>query len=138
MMVILAEKKLDKYKFKILYLNRNIRRKMPGDVLLAYKYFMDDLTPEQRSSALQGLRAYKEGIVDILPTNDKGDEADTTRMAGSGGVRAIELMTDPQAMKQTEAWMSQFGQSVPGYEFNQAKMIEAQAAQPAPSSEEKA
>jgi hypothetical protein len=40
-----------------------------------------DLTPEQRSSALQGLRAYREGIVDILPTNDKGDEADTTRMA---------------------------------------------------------
>ena len=40
-----------------------------------------DLTPEQRSSALQGLRAYKEGIVDILPTNDKGDEAETERMA---------------------------------------------------------
>jgi len=40
-----------------------------------------DLTPEQKSSALQGLRAYRQGIVDILPTNDKGDEADTTRMA---------------------------------------------------------
>ncbi len=35
-------------KFKILYSNRNIRRKQPGDVLLAYKYFMDELTPEQR------------------------------------------------------------------------------------------
>tara|TARA_Y100001973_G_scaffold100402_1_gene161459 strand:- start:47 stop:1471 length:1425 start_codon:yes stop_codon:yes gene_type:complete len=39
---------LDKYKFKILYLNRNIRRKNPGDVALAYKHFMDKLTPEQR------------------------------------------------------------------------------------------
>ena len=68
------------------------------------------------------------GAVNVQP-------ADTTRMAGSGGVRAMELMTNPQAMKQTEAWMSQFGQSVPGYEFNQAKMIEAQ---PAASSEEKA
>ena len=71
------------------------------------------------------------GAVDVIP-------ADKTRMAGSMGVRAIELMTNPQAAKQTEAWMSQFGQSVPGYEFNQAKMIEAQAAQPAPPSEEKA
>ena len=39
---------LDKYKFKILYVNRNIRRKNPGDVVMAYKHFMDGLTPEQR------------------------------------------------------------------------------------------
>jgi len=39
---------LHKYKFKILYLNRNIRRKSPGDVALAYKHMMDKLTPEQR------------------------------------------------------------------------------------------
>jgi hypothetical protein len=39
---------LDKYKFKILYLNRNIRRKSPGDVMLAYKHMMDKLTPDQR------------------------------------------------------------------------------------------
>ena len=39
---------LDKYKYKILYLNRNIRRKSPGDVVLAYKHMMDKLTPEQR------------------------------------------------------------------------------------------
>jgi len=39
---------LDKYKFKILYLNRNIRRKNPGDVALAYKHMMDKLTPEER------------------------------------------------------------------------------------------
>ena len=38
--------------FKILYSNRNIRRKMPGDVLLAYKYFMDELTPEQREECV--------------------------------------------------------------------------------------
>ena len=39
-------------KFKILYSNRNIRRKQPGDVLLAYKYFMDELTPEQREGCV--------------------------------------------------------------------------------------
>ena len=39
-------------KYKILYSNRNIRRKQPGDVLLAYKYFMDELTPEQRDECV--------------------------------------------------------------------------------------
>jgi len=39
---------LDKYKYKVLYLNRNIRRKSPGDVAMAYKHMMDKLTPEQR------------------------------------------------------------------------------------------
>ena len=43
---------LDKYKFKILYLNRNIRRKSPGDVALAYKHMMDKLTPEQREECV--------------------------------------------------------------------------------------
>ena len=42
---------LDK-KFKILYSNRNIRRKQPGDVLLAYKYFMDYLTPEEQEECV--------------------------------------------------------------------------------------
>ena len=39
---------LNKFKFKVLYLNRNIRRKSPGDVVLAYKYMLDKLEPEQR------------------------------------------------------------------------------------------
>jgi glycosyltransferase involved in cell wall biosynthesis len=43
---------LDKYKYKILYLNRNIRRKSPGDVALAYKHFMDGLTEEQRKECV--------------------------------------------------------------------------------------
>jgi len=40
------------YKFKILFLNRNIRRKQPGDVVLAYKHMMDKLTPEQRKECV--------------------------------------------------------------------------------------
>ena len=43
---------LDKYKYKILYLNRNIRRKNPGDTALAYKHMMDKLTPEQRKECV--------------------------------------------------------------------------------------
>ena len=42
----------DKYKYKVLYLNRNIRRKCPGDVALAYKHMMDKLTPEQRKDCV--------------------------------------------------------------------------------------
>ena len=43
---------LDKYKYKILYVNRNVRRKSPGDVALAYKHMMDKLTPEQRKDCV--------------------------------------------------------------------------------------
>jgi len=43
---------LDKYKYKILYLNRNIRRKSPGDVAMAYKHMMDKLTPEERKECV--------------------------------------------------------------------------------------
>ena len=43
---------LDKYKYKVLYLNRNIRRKNPADVALAYKHMMDKLTPEQRKDCV--------------------------------------------------------------------------------------
>ena len=43
---------LDKYKYKILYLNRNIRRKSPGDCALAYKHMMDKLTPEERKECV--------------------------------------------------------------------------------------
>jgi hypothetical protein len=43
---------LDKYKFKVLFLNRNIRRKMPADVALAYKHMMDKLKPEQRKDCV--------------------------------------------------------------------------------------
>ena len=39
-------------KFKILYSTRNIRRKQPGDVLLAYKYFMDELKTEQQKECV--------------------------------------------------------------------------------------
>ena len=39
-------------KFRVLYSNRNIRRKMPGDVVLAYKYFVDGLSEEERDDCV--------------------------------------------------------------------------------------
>ena len=53
-------------KYKILYSNRNIRRKMPGDVVLAYKYFMDELTPEQREECVL--------IFHCTPCDDNGTD----------------------------------------------------------------
>ena len=53
-------------KFKLLYSNRNIRRKQPGDVLLAYKYFMDGLTPEQREECVM--------VFHCSPVDDNGTD----------------------------------------------------------------
>ena len=39
-------------KFRVLYSNRNIRRKMPGDVALAFKYFVDGLPEEERDDCV--------------------------------------------------------------------------------------
>lgn len=43
---------LDKYDFKVLYLNRNIRRKMPGDVILGFKHFMDQLSEDDQKKCV--------------------------------------------------------------------------------------
>ena len=39
-------------KFRVLYSNRNIRSKMPGDVVLAYKYFVDGLPEKERDDCV--------------------------------------------------------------------------------------
>jgi len=57
---------LDKYNFKVLYSNRNIRRKQPGDVVLAYKHFVDQLPEEkQRECAL---------VFHCAPIDDNGTD----------------------------------------------------------------
>ena len=54
-----------------------------------------------------------------------------TRMAGQMGARALELMNNPEEKARTENFMSLFGQSNEGMQFNQAKMIQAAPPQPA-------
>jgi hypothetical protein len=39
-------------KFVVLWNNRNIRRKLPGDVVMAYKHFLDKLPEEERKDCL--------------------------------------------------------------------------------------
>ena len=44
------------------------------------------------------------------------------RMAGQMGHRIMEYMNDPAEMARTDSWMSMFGLSNEGQQFNQAKM----------------
>ena len=55
-----------------------------------------------------------------------------SRMAGQTGARIIQLMNDPVEAQRTMNWMSQFGLTNEGMQFNQAKMMMAgnQPAQP--------
>ena len=57
---------IDNHKFKILYLNRNIRRKNPGDVIMAYKHFMDGLSDEQRKECVL--------VFHTAPVDDNGTD----------------------------------------------------------------
>jgi glycosyltransferase involved in cell wall biosynthesis len=57
---------LDGYKFKVLYLNRNIRRKNPGDVLLAYKHFIDSLPETKKDECCM--------VFHTAPTDEHGTD----------------------------------------------------------------
>jgi len=53
-----------------------------------------DMTPEQRQSTIRGLEAFELGVVDLLPTNDKGDEIDTGRMSPGSIYLDVNGITD--------------------------------------------
>jgi len=57
---------LKNYSFKILYSNRNIRRKQPGDVVLSFKHFVDQLPKEKRKECVL--------IMHTLPVDDNGTD----------------------------------------------------------------
>ena len=61
------------------------------------------------------------GEADVLPENELVRN-NAVRKAGPGGRRALELMTNPVAQKETADWMRLFGKSNQGMEFNQAAM----------------
>ena len=62
-----------------------------------------------------GADAAAPDTADLQSSND-------TRKAGQKGLFALELMTNPEAGKNVAEWNSMFAQSVPGFQFNQAKM----------------
>ena len=64
------------------------------------------------------------GEADVVPDENLTGR-NSVRKAGPGGKRAIELMSNPVAMQQTQQWMSMFGQSNEGVAFNQGAMQKA-------------
>ena len=69
------------------------------------------------------------GSVDAIPSTNL-DRTANSRKAGQMGQRALELMTNPDAQRVTDAWMSSFSQSNPGVEFYRERMgLQAMQAQ---------
>ncbi|MAA76856.1 MAG: hypothetical protein CML73_02330 [Rhodobiaceae bacterium] len=64
------------------------------------------------------------GVAQIEPNTDL--VSSNKRMAGPMGAHAIALMNDPELAQYTDTWMSQFGLSNEGGQFNQEKMRQAQ------------
>ena len=64
------------------------------------------------------------GEADVVPDENLVG-SNSVRKAGPGGQRALELMTNPIAQKETKQWMDYFGQSNEGFAFNQSAMQQA-------------
>lgn len=60
------------------------------------------------------------GATDAIPAT-KLDITSNNRKAGPVGMRALQLMNDPEAMQATNNWMNMFGESNQGAEFNMHK-----------------
>jgi hypothetical protein len=75
------------------------------------------------------------GTVDGATERSESAGFGKSRMAGETGARIIQLMNDPVEAQRTMNWMSQFGLSNEGFQFNQAKMMMAGGGQPAEQQE---
>ena len=65
------------------------------------------------------------GTIDGATDASLGGQQPKSRMAGQVGQRVLDLMTNPQEQARTNNWMSSFGMSNQGMEFNQARMMMA-------------
>ena len=68
------------------------------------------------------------GADQVTPTNDLSKS--NNRMAGTMGGRAMQLMNDPIEQNRTARWMTAFGLSNQGLQWNMAKMNIAQMTRP--------
>ncbi len=65
------------------------------------------------------------GTVDGASAVSETNTMDTgePRMAGQEGMRALQMMANPDEAKRTNTWMAHFGMSNQGMMWNQAKMM---------------
>ena len=82
---------------------------------------MNGLYNQQKSLETPSSFATEAGAI----KTEGGGRLDVTnqRMAGQEGARFVQMMLDPAERARTQRWMSAFGMSNQGYEFNQAKMM---------------
>jgi len=82
----------DKVKFIVLYNNRNIRRKMPGDVILAYRDFLLTLPPKDRDACRL--------VLHTAPVDDNGTDLLTVIRDVAPEVNAVfsPSRLDPRSM----------------------------------------
>ena len=89
------------------------------------KYSPNDIfqgtTVQQKAAETPTTFATQEGQAQVLPSKGFGK----SRMAGPVGNRAMQMMNDPNEKARTDNWMSAFGLSNQGNEFNQARMMMA-------------
>ena len=99
------------------------------------KYSTEDLRQGMtlRQQALETPSTF--GTIHGASDTTAGDKPPKSRMAGQMGARIMDLMTNPVEVQRTQNWMSQFGMSNEGMQFNQAKMMMA-GNQPAQTQEE--
>ena len=62
----------------------------------------------------------------VVPREGPELSSANRRMAGQVGARALAMMNNPAEQARTEGWMSRFGMSNQGAEWNQAKMMMTQ------------
>ena len=61
-----------------------------------------------------------DGAAQVNPTSDLAKSQ--RRLAGQRGARAIEMLINPEEVARTQEWMSRFGLSNQGMQWNAAKM----------------
>ena len=76
------------------------------------------------------------GTVDGATERAESSGFGKTRFAGEKGARLVQLMQDPVEAQRTMNWMTQFGLTNEGMQYNQAKMLMAGGGQP-PQQEQK-
>jgi len=95
-----------------------------------------DFTRESLQQGMQNQQSSAEtpetfATIDGAAVPRMGSDLDKkTRMAGRVGARALELMNDPNSKAIADGWMSRFGMSNQGMQWNQAKMMMGQPQQP--------
>ena len=89
------------------------------------KYSAEDLQMGMRTRSQAQAQPENFGTIDGATESQGINSQPKSRMAGKVGERVNDLMNNPDEIARTKQWMSMFGLSNQGAEFNQARMMMA-------------